>query len=78
MKRIVSLVFAFTLATVSSLAQTNATDEKPEMADLLRSNGKIYVVVGVLLIILTGVVLYLLSIDKKVARLEKQNNQIPS
>ena len=44
---------------------------KPEMADLMRSNGKIYVVVGVCLIILTGLFLYVWGIDRKISRLEK-------
>jgi CcmD family protein len=43
-----------------------------EMADSLRSEGKIYIVVGVLLIIFAGIVLYLINIDKKVSKLEKE------
>jgi uncharacterized membrane protein len=44
-----------------------------EMADTLRSNGKIYVVVAVLLIILTGLIIFLIRIDRKVSKLEKKN-----
>lgn len=47
-------------------------DEKPEMADLMRSNGKIYVVVAVVLTILIGIFLYLFRLDKKISRLEKE------
>jgi CcmD family protein len=43
-----------------------------EMADGMRSNGKIYVVVGVLVIILFGLIAYLISIDRKVSRVEKE------
>ncbi len=43
-----------------------------EMADQMRSNGKIYVVVAVLLIILLGLLFYLVSIDRKISRLEKE------
>ncbi|MFN4235525.1 MAG: CcmD family protein [Bacteroidia bacterium] len=46
--------------------------QKVEMADGLRSEGKIYIVVGVLLIIFAGIVLYLINIDKKVSKLEKE------
>ena len=46
-----------------------------EMADQMRADGKIYVVVGVLLIILIGFLLYLVSIDKKLKRLEKEVEQ---
>ena len=46
-----------------------------EMADQMRADGKIYVVVGVLLIILIGILLYLVSIDRKLKRLEKEVEQ---
>lgn len=49
-----------------------ATSANPvEMADTMRSNGKIYVVVAVVLIILAGLFIYLVSIDRKIGRLEK-------
>lgn len=43
-----------------------------EMADKLRDNGKIFVVVGVLLIILLGVLAYLVSLDRKISKLEQK------
>lgn len=43
-----------------------------EMADSLRSNGKIYVVVVGLVIILTGLIVLLLRIEKKLRQLENQ------
>jgi hypothetical protein len=43
-----------------------------EMADVMRSNGKIYVVVAVLLLILLGLIAYLVVLDRKVSKLEKQ------
>lgn len=52
-------------------AQTTATSAPVDMADGMRSNGKIYVVVGVLVIILIGLFAYLISIDRKVGRIEK-------
>lgn len=57
--------------TVLAQAQTQATSAPLEMADTMRSNGKIYVVVGCLLIILVGLLIYLVSIDRKVSRVEK-------
>jgi CcmD family protein len=44
-----------------------------DMATAMRSNGKIYVVVAVLVIILTGIFLYLIRLDRKIARLEKND-----
>lgn len=46
--------------------------EDVEMADTLRSEGKIYVVVAILALILIGLIGYLILIDRKVGRLEKQ------
>jgi len=43
-----------------------------EMADALRKSGKIYTVVAVLIIILGGMFLYLISIDRKIGRVEKE------
>ena len=45
-----------------------------ESADFIRSTGKIYVVVAVLLIIFFGIILFLISLERKIARLEKKNN----
>ena len=42
-----------------------------EMADLMRSNGKIYVVVAVIAIIFIGLMAYLYRIDQRVKKLEK-------
>jgi hypothetical protein len=43
-----------------------------EMADAFRAEGKIYVVVLGLVIILTGVVLFLIRVDRKLSRLERR------
>ena len=48
-----------------------AQDNKPEMADVMRSNGKIYVVVAVCLTILIGLFIYVFLLDRKITRLEK-------
>jgi hypothetical protein len=50
-----------------------AQGDKPvEMADTMRSNGRIYVVIAVILTILVGLVLYIVRLDKKISRLEKE------
>ena len=46
--------------------------QQPEMADAMRAEGKIYVVVAIVLAILAGFILYLFLLDKKLNRLEKQ------
>lgn len=42
--------------------------------DFMRQTGKIYVVVGVILLIFLGILLYLLRLDRKLTRLEHQLN----
>jgi len=53
------------------LHATAFAQDKPEMADVMRSNGKIYVVVAVCLTILIGLFAYVFSVDRKISRLEK-------
>jgi len=38
----------------------------------MRSNGKIYVVVAVLVTIFIGIILYLIRLDRKITKLEKE------
>ena len=63
--------FLFTLL-LTALAATSAQAQDAEMADTMRSNGKIYVVVAIVLVILLGLVAYLISVDRKVSNLEKR------
>jgi hypothetical protein len=53
------------------MAQSNS---QVEMADVLRSNGKIYTVVAVILTILIGLFIYLINIDRKISKLEKNDS----
>ena len=50
--------------------------DKVEMADVLRSNGKIYAVVAVCLTILFGLFLYLFILERKIKKLEKYTRMI--
>jgi uncharacterized integral membrane protein len=45
-----------------------------EMADALRQEGKFWVVVCVIAVVTAGILLYLFMLDKKVTKLEKENN----
>jgi hypothetical protein len=52
-------------------AQGGVDSDKVEMADTLRSNGKIYIVVAVVVTILLGLILYVARLDRKISRMEK-------
>lgn len=59
------------LSSVSMVAQDQARPEV-EMANVLHQNGKIYLVVLVLLTIFAGVLFMLIRIERKLIRLEKE------
>lgn len=46
--------------------------QNAEMADIMRSEGKIYVVVAGLVIVVAGFLAYLFFLDRKITRLEKE------
>jgi hypothetical protein len=51
-----------------------AQESAVEMADLMRSNGKIYVVVGVVMLIILGILGYLIKLDLQLKKIEKQQS----
>lgn len=56
-----------------TLAATAQSTQPAEMADNMRSNGKIYVVIAVILTILGGLIAYVIRLDRKISRLEKDS-----
>ena len=66
------MFFSILLLNTQTMAQDFSDGEKAEMADSMRSNGKIYVVVAVVLVILVGLIVYLVGLDRKISRLEKE------
>ena len=65
------LVFASWFMGFSARAQDPAGRKPVEMADGLRANGKIYVVIIVVVTILVGLFAYVIRLDRKISRLEK-------
>jgi hypothetical protein len=49
-----------------------AQEPKQGLDHTMRSNGRIYVVVAVILVILAGLILYMVRIDRKIRKMEKQ------
>jgi CcmD family protein len=67
MKKISSILIGLFLIFTTT---ANAQAETP---DFMRSTGKIYVVIAVLCIIFIGIVIFLINLDRKLQRLEKEN-----
>jgi hypothetical protein len=63
------------IITAAAMAQESAGKEV-EMADQMRSNGRIYVVIAVMLTILAGLILYVVRLDKKISKREKQEGKL--
>ena len=59
------------ITSLSALAQS-AEVEEIAMANTFRAEGKIYVVVAIILLIFAGLTIYAVRIDRKVSRLEKE------
>lgn len=70
MKKLIFLLFLISVNFVA-LAQAGADADG---GDAMRAHGKIYVVMTVVITIVTGLLLYLIRLDRKISRIEKQNN----
>ncbi|HMS51576.1 MAG: hypothetical protein IT272_08155 [Chitinophagales bacterium] len=63
------------LLPMSGKAQNTANpNSQVEMADFFYSSGKIYVVIGVIAIIFIGIVLFLIWLERRIAKLEKEQS----
>jgi hypothetical protein len=69
MKKLIFLM----LLLPCSMALFAQTTQPVEMADVMRSSGKIYVVIAVICIIFIGLAIDLFSIDRRLKKIEKEN-----
>lgn len=65
MKKIISFLVVL-LTSFNVFAQ-----EEVQMADQMRADGKIWVVVGVITIVFVGIIAYLVLLDRKISKIEK-------
>jgi len=61
------------LLFLASSTAVKAQEAVAENADLMRGNGKIYVVVAVVVTILLGLFAYVFNLDRKISKLEKNS-----
>lgn len=69
MKRFIVLL-CMILCNIAAFAQQPTS---VEMADTMRSSGKIYVVISIICVIFVGLAIYLFSIDRRLKKIEKGN-----
>ena len=60
------------LSLFVALAMNSTAQPVVEMADTMRAEGKIYVVVAVLSTVFVGLAAYLFFLDRRVSKLEKK------
>ena len=66
-------IYSFLLLLINSFVFAQDTASATEAGTGMRSEGKIYVVVAVVVTILLGLFLYIIGLDRKITRLEKKN-----
>jgi len=69
MKKFIILI-ALALSFTTAFAQQQGANV--EMADEMRSSGKIYVVIATISIVFVGLAIYLFSIDRRLKKIEKE------
>lgn len=77
MKKILTIalsLFSFIALAQEKIAvkESDYSNNSVDMADLMRSNGKIYIVVGIIVIIFIGITAYLIYTDRKLSKIEKR------
>ena len=65
-------IFVLALLLSGFMAAFAQQSQPVEMADAMRSSGKIYVVIATIVIIFIGLAIYLFSIDRRLKKIEKE------
>ncbi|WP_211093233.1 CcmD family protein [Flammeovirga agarivorans] len=81
MKKLFSSLLLWGMMIVNTLAQgkiptteSDYVNNSVEMADAMRADGKIYVVVAVIVTLWVGLIVYLINTDQKLKKLEQLVN----
>lgn len=76
MKKLLAIALLFFSLNVLAqekieVTESDYSNNSVEMADQMRADGKIYVLVGVILIIFAGITVYVVNTDRKISKIEK-------
>lgn len=69
LKRIAAIIL---MAMITVMAKAQELDTTADSNSIMKSNGKIYVVMAVVIVIVLGLFLYLINLDRKISKLEKE------
>jgi hypothetical protein len=69
-KKIILVFLAF-MINIAAFAQADGPVTKPVENDIMASQGKIYVVMVIVITILLGMIAYVFRLDRKITKLEK-------
>ena len=71
-QRIRTTFYFFILVLSTIVVKAQGGTAKTDFGETMRSNGRIYVVIAVILTILIGLILYVVRLDRKMSKMEKE------
>ena len=72
MQKIRTIFYFFILLFSTMVVYAQEGTGKTNFGETMRSSGRIYVVIAVILTILIGLILYVVRLDKKMTKMEKE------
>ncbi len=72
MQKIKDIILLFSGLFLVMVARAQDGAASTSIGDTMRSNGRIYVVIAVILTILAGLILYVARLDRKMSKMEKE------
>ena len=72
MQKTRTLLTLLSILMTTMFVQAQEGTGKTIVGETMRSNGRIYVVLAVMLTILIGLIIYLVRLDRKISKVEKE------
>lgn len=72
MNNLKKLILFFVFASLQAIAKAQSAATDANANDLMRSNGRIFLVMTIVVFIVIGLLVYVYNIDRKISKLEKK------
>jgi len=72
MRKLKRLFIVLLLLSLSQFLHAQDEDKESTVGEFMRSNQRSYVVIAVMLTILVGLILYIVRLDRKISKLERE------